>query len=145
MLPKVLALKALANGEPFVGAAFGITVPTTKNALSVLPVGPSDEQGEYRIERNELDRRIREATSLGLMDYGGLLHELHVRVLNRDDIEGCRVGYARWKKAGVFPDDYSAWLEERELALAAVAGAELRAVVGAQGGTFRVSASVQFA
>jgi hypothetical protein len=145
MLPKVLVLKALANGEPFLGAAFGITLPTTKNPLSLLPVGPSNEHGEYRIERNELDRRIREATSLGLLDYGAPVHELHVRVLNRDDIEGCRVGYATWKTAGALPDDYSAWLDEREAALAPVAGAELRVVVGAQGGTFRVSGSVQFA
>src|SRR5262245_37039982 len=112
MLPKFLALKALANGEPFSGAVFGITLPTTKNPLSLLPVGPSNQHGECRIERDELTSRIREATSLGLMDYGTPLHELHVRVLNRDDIEACRVGYATWNTAGVFPDDYSAWLDE---------------------------------
>ena len=144
IVPDVLALKVLANGEPFAGAAFGITLPTTKNPLSLLPVGPSNDEGDYRVEREVLDRRIRQETGLGLMDYGALLDELHVRVLNRDDIERCRVGYATWKTAGVFPDNYLAWLDERAAALAEVAGAELR-VATVDGGTLRVSGSIQFA
>ena len=40
-MPDDLALKALAVEEPYPGAAFLITLPTTRNPLPLLPVGPS--------------------------------------------------------------------------------------------------------
>jgi hypothetical protein len=82
-----------------------IALPTTKNALAFVPVGPADAQGEFLIGRDELDRLRRQATNLGLIDYGTPLNELYVRVLNRADIARCRDGYATWKSADVFPDE----------------------------------------
>lgn len=35
-MPQEVAVKALANGQPFAGAAFNVTLATSKNGLSVF-------------------------------------------------------------------------------------------------------------
>jgi hypothetical protein len=63
-LPEVLVLKALANGQPFMGAAFMITLKDEEPRIAT-PLGTYDECGEYRIERDELERLQRQAIVTG--------------------------------------------------------------------------------
>ena len=143
MLPDELAMKALVDGRPFAGAAFALTLPTTKNPLALFPLGPSGENGELRVVGDELDRMWQVCAGLAPMDYGALRGDLYVRVVNLEDLARFRHGYATWDAADAFPDDSLEWLDQRETALTPFAGQQLRAVVGSRGGTMRVHGSVQ--
>jgi hypothetical protein len=142
-MPDDLALKALVNGEPYPGAAFLITVPTTKNPMNLGPLGPSDAVGEYHVSGDILAQRFADAVSSDLQGCGSLLGELHVRVANLQDIARCRNGFGVWHSAVQFPDGYLQWLDSVEQTLRERAGRPLRAVAGAQGGALRVHGSVQ--
>jgi hypothetical protein len=144
-MPEEVAVKALADGEPFSGAAFNVRIPTTKNALPLLCLDRSDVRGEVRLSGVDLERLVSEAKSLGIMDYGTLVGELHVSVVNRDDIASRRRGYETWG-ARYFPDDYLAWLDAVEATLEEVPdGTELRTVVGVRGGTMSAFGSLRYA
>jgi hypothetical protein len=142
-MPDLLALEARADGQPYPGAAFVITVPTSKNAMTLVPVGPSDGNGEYRLDGEELARRFAAAVSTDLQGCGALLGELHVRVANLADIGRCRKGFDVWQSAGIFPVDYPQLLDAVELTLRERAGCELTVVAAAQGGSLRIHGSVQ--
>jgi len=142
-MPDLLALKALADGQPYPGAAFLITLPTTKNAMTLLPVGPTDANGEYRLDGETLARRFADVVSTDLQGCGALLGELHVRVASLEDIGRSRRGFDVWQSAGVFPNDYLRLLDSVELTLRERVGCELKAVSAAQGGSLRIHDSVQ--
>jgi hypothetical protein len=142
-MPDDLALKALADGQPYPGAAFLITLPTTKNPMTLGPVGPSDAIGEYHVDGDTLTRRFADATSTDLQGCGALLGDLHVRVANLEDIARCRKGFQLWRSAAAFPDRYLQWLDSIELTLRERVGCRLRAVVAARGGSLRIHGSVQ--
>jgi len=144
-MPEEVAVKAFADGEPFAGAAFNVTLATTKNGLSLLCPDRSDANGEARLSGVDLDRRAAESRSLATMDYGPLTGELHVSVVNRQDIASRRQGFKSWG-ARYFPDGYLAWLDAVEANLAQVADrTELRTVVGVRGGTMTGFGSIRFA
>jgi hypothetical protein len=141
--PEELALKAFADGHPFPGALFLARVPTTKNPLALLPLGPSDERGEARVGRAALDALYREAGRDSIMDYGAPLGELVVRVANRDDLANLHRGYETWSQALTYPDGYLDLLAAAEDALRFWAGQTLRAVVAGRGGSLKLTGSVQ--
>ena len=142
-LPDELALKAFAGDEMFAGAAFAIALPTTKNPISLLPVGPSDDAGEYRIDGAQLSVLAHNVTSLAVMDYGPMIGELWVRVLNADDIARCREGYELWQMSGAYPNGYLEQLDAFDAALRERVGFVLRVTAGARGGSMRIGCSVQ--
>ena len=144
-MPDQLALKAFADEEFYPGAAFLITLPTPKNPLSLLPVGPSDSLGEHHLSRETLARLYADAGRDGIMDYGPPRGELHVRVANRDDIARLREGYRLWHSSLSYPDGYERLLDAVELTLRPRAGQLLRVVASALGGSFTVHGSVQHA
>lgn len=143
MLLDELTMKAFAGDGEFPGAAFALTLPTTKNLIALLPIGPGDDLGEYRLSGARLDQLIRDVCSLAMMDYGELLNELWVRVVNLADIASCRRGYEVWGSSGVFPDGYLEMLEAFEASLHPVAGMVLRARAVARGGSLRIEGSAQ--
>lgn len=142
-MPDDLALEALADGERYPGAAFVITVPTTRNPMTLVPVGPSDAAGEYHVSGDTLAQRLADAVSSDLQGCGRLLGELHVRVANLEDIAGCRKGFALWHSAVEFPDGYLQLLDSVEQSLHEHAGRQLRAIAAARGGSFRIFGSVR--
>jgi hypothetical protein len=135
--------RALADGQPYPGAAFLITLPTTKNPMTLVPVGPSDAVGEYHIDGDTLARRLADVISTDLQGCGAFVGELYVRVANLEDIAGCRRGFQLWQSAAEFPDGYLQWLDSIELTLKERVGCRLRAVAAAQGGSLRIQGSVQ--
>jgi hypothetical protein len=144
-MPDEVAIKALVDGEPFAGAAFNVTLATTKNGLFLLCLERTDARGEVRLSGVDLRRRAAEARNLAMMDYGPLTGDIHVGVLNRADIPNRRHGYKVWG-AEHFPDGYLAWLDEVEAILEPVPdGAEMRAVVGVKGGTMTGVGSLRYA
>jgi len=142
--PDELAMKAFAGGEVLPGGAFRIFVPTTRLPIELLPIGPSDAVGEYRVGGERLAQMTSEAASLGIMDHGALLAELWVRVLNLAEIAAFRDGFKTWApSAGSFPEDYLDQLDAFEAVLKPHAGEELRVVAAAKGGSMRIGTSAQ--
>ena len=143
--PDELALKAFAGDDPLPGAGFGIALPTTRTPIMLFPVGPADEDGEYRVDGQQLITAARKASGFGVQDHGPMLGELWVRVLNRQDIASMRTGFDSWSIPSAFPDGYPQQLAALESALEAKAGLVLHVVAGAQGGSMRVACSQQVA
>jgi len=82
-MPEEVAVMALANGEPLAGAAFNVTLATTKNGLGLHCPARSDKRGEARLRGVDLERWEAETRSLAMMDYGPLTGQLYVGVVNQ--------------------------------------------------------------
>ena len=102
-LPDRLKMTAFVDGDVLAGVALIIHIPTRKNAIVILPFGPSGEAGEYTADAEVLYCLALVDVNTGIMDYGDHLGELWVRVANPTDIAECRQDFAVWSTLGSSP------------------------------------------
>lgn len=143
VFPDAVVVSASADGKPLIGAGLTITIPTTRNPLILLPLGPTDSSGSFVVSGQVLERMAADEVGLFPADCGTLLPELWISILNRTDLARRREGYRTWGGSARFGHDYLGRLDAYDCAVASLAGALLTASATSQGGTFVVRCTSQ--
>jgi hypothetical protein len=106
-LPHRLAVVARAGDQPLPGAWFELELPMRTKCSYRVPVGPADENGEFRVSDAELRSAVERINDLFPMDYVGLnagwTGELVLRPVDRQVLARLQDAYLTWRETGFYP------------------------------------------
>jgi hypothetical protein len=121
-LPAHIVLSASVEGLPLGNAIFEVELPMTRKNDYEFPVGVAAADGTLTVSGAEIARLAKSINDLLLMDYVGLAAgwtgEIRVRAANRSAITRLRSAHSTWGHAGIYPPDFTEWLDRLESCLA---------------------------
>ena len=109
-LPEKIEVKITAAGQPVAGLLVDARIVTTRKNNFVLLFGPTDENGELTITREDLLRQAEQDRQFFIMDYGDpegdFSGNLLISIFGREHITRALKAYPLFKDVASFPIDY---------------------------------------
>jgi hypothetical protein len=102
-LPDVLRISVQTKGKPMAGAWADITFGMARKNRHGTLAGPTDENGEVIVQREDIEESARHASELSPMDYVGLDAwdgTIRVEAINRERVRGIVSAVDLWEDLG---------------------------------------------
>lgn len=143
-LPERIHIKVLADGRPAPGMFVCVTLRTTRKNDFGLGFGPTSEDGNLQISREDLLREAEKERRLFIMDYGhpedDFSGEILVKPLNREALQQAIAAYDTYHQVTPYPQRYAEQVQEARACLEESQPSELSTEVKHTNGGVRVRA-----
>jgi len=120
-LPERLEVRVLVDGTPTVGMFVCVTIRMTRKNDFGLGFGPTNEEGELMISREDLLREAEKERRLFIMDYthpeDDFAGEVVVTPLNREALAQAITAYDTYQQVTPYPPRYAEQVQEARMLL----------------------------